>query len=202
MNADQGQGDRPTSEVLRALAASTTPSVSFGTIAAAAGSRIHGFALLLFALPETLPLPLPSASGVLGIPLIVISAHLAVYGEGSGWPHRLDKVQVPRAAIEAVARYGAPVMEKIEHLSRPTWSAITRRERLLGLVCLYLSLLLFAPLPFVNAPPALCIAAISFGLIQRDGRIIAVGLAGTVALTATLIWLGLMLPELIGRLFG
>jgi hypothetical protein len=52
--------------------------------------------------------------------------------------------------------------------------------------CLYLALILALPLPLVNLVPALCLAALALGLIRQDGLFVAVGLAGTLLLTAAL----------------
>lgn len=177
------------SEVLRALAAGREPTISFGDLLAATGARVHGFALLVIVLPETLPLPLPSASTFLAVPLMLISLHLVLFGESSSWPARLRGFHVSRAAVAAAVRYMAPVLEWVEALSRPRWAGLARRESLVGLVCLYLSLILFLPIPLLNAPPAICLALLALGLIQRDGIIIALGLAGTAAVTATLVWI-------------
>ena len=86
-----------------------------------------------------------------------------------------------------VSRYVAPALGWFEGWSRRRWPALVQRERLAGLVCLYLSLILFLPIPFLNTPPALCLAAIALGLIQRDGAIIAGGMVGTVLVTAAAI---------------
>lgn len=150
--------------------------------------------LLLLALPDTLPLPVPSTSTVLGIPLVIVAAHLVLRGEGSQLPERARTIAVPRRVVSAVARYAVPVVMFLERLSRPRLGFLLRSDRALGLVCLYLSILLLLPIPFVNAAPALCLAAIALGMIQRDGLIVAVGLVGTGALTALLIffadWMG------------
>jgi hypothetical protein len=176
-----------TSEIIEGLAASPTPRIPFSAIAAAAGSRVHGFALLVFVLPEVVPLPLPSASTVLGIPLIIISAHLALFGEGSLLPRRLEAVTLPRSAIEAAARYLAPAFRWIERASRPRLLWLVRRERLIGLLCLYLSLILILPIPLFNVPPAVCLAAVALGMIQRDGALVVLGAIGALAVTGVLI---------------
>lgn len=176
------------SHMLRSLAAEPGETVSFGDMMAAAGARVHGLGLLLLVLPETLPLPLPSASTILAIPLLLISLHLVVFGEGSRWPARLDALRVSRSAVQSVVRYLAPVLEWFESMSRPRWTVFAGHERLIGLACAYLSLVLLLPLPFLNAPPAICLALIALGLIQRDGVLIALGLAGTVAVTFALAW--------------
>lgn len=195
--------DHPASVVLRQLSDGGTPSVSFGEVAAAAGSRVHGFALLFFVLPETLPLPVPSMSSILGLPLVLVSAHLAVFGEGSRWPARLEQLHIPRSFIAGTTRYVAPVLERFESMSRHRWAMLVRQERLLGLLCLYLSVILILPLPFINLPPAACIAVIALGLIQRDGRFIALGIVGTALLTAALVWIVLAIPAFLQLLrFG
>jgi len=176
-----------TSEIIEALAASPTPRIPFSAIVAAAGSRVHGFALLVFVLPEVVPLPLPSASTVLGIPLIIISAHLALFGEGSLLPRRLEAVTLPRSLIEAAARYLAPVFRWVERASRPRLLWLVRREQLIGLLCLYLSLILILPIPLFNVPPAVSLAAVALGMIQRDGALVILGAIGALAVTGILV---------------
>ena len=183
--------DHSASAMLRSLAANATGAVPFASIAEAAGARVHGLALLLLVLPETLPLPLPSISVVLALPLLVISVHLTLFGEGSGWPARLERVAVPRTVLAAMAEYLAPILERLEDASRPRWRGLARRERLVGFVAIYLSAILFLPIPFMNAAPALCLAAIALGLIQRDGLLIAIGFAGTAVISGMLAWLGI-----------
>ncbi len=187
-DARLSDGDVPTtSGIIEALAASPTPKIPFSAIVAAAGSRVHGLALLVFVLPEVPPLPLPSASTVLAVPLIIISAHLALFGEGALLPSRLQSVAVPRGVLEAAARYLAPAFRWIERASRPRLLWLVRRERLVGLVCLYLSLILILPIPLFNAPPAACLAAVALGMIQRDGALIVLGILGAIAVTGILV---------------
>ena len=78
---DPADGE-PASQVLRDLAADPRNSIPLGDLAAAAGPRVHALALLILALPDALPLPMPSVSAILAIPMIVISAHLVVNGRG------------------------------------------------------------------------------------------------------------------------
>ena len=178
------------SEILRSLAARPEAHIRFGEVVSAAGSRVHGIALFLFVLPETLPLPLPSASGVLGIPLLIISAHLAIFGEAANLPQRVLDLKIPRKVFIAISKYVGPILAWLEKISRPRWSFFVREERPMGILCLYLSLILWLPLPLISAPPALCLAAVALGIIHRDGVLIAAGLAGAAVLTAMLFLLG------------
>jgi hypothetical protein len=46
----------------------------------------------------------------------------------------------------------------------------------MGLACFVLSLILFLPIPFFNAAPAIALALIALGMIQRDGVVTAIGI--------------------------
>ncbi len=151
------------------------------------GSRAHGTAILLLALPKSLPLPVPSAGAVLGIPLIVVSAHLAIFGERGALPRRALDWRIPRPAVELIAVRIAPVLAKAERWSRrrlPGWAS---RERPAGLACLVLSILLFLPIPLINVPVAFGLVILAWGLVQRDGVIVLLGLGYAAALVSTLV---------------
>lgn len=186
---------RPLSQVLLGLA--DDGGLSLGELSRAFGSRAHGSALLLLGLPEALPLPVPSVSAVLGIPLVVISAHLALYGEESRLPRRLRDWRLQPTVTRALGRHLAPWLLRAERLSRPRWQWLAGREHLLGWVCLYLSVLLLLPLPLFNAPPALCLVLLAWGMVSRDGVFVAAGLAGAVAVTAALAYLALWTRSLL-----
>lgn len=178
---------RPLSEVLEDLPHGR--SVTLGETLDAVGTRAHGCALLLLALPDTLPLPVPSLSVVLALPLLAITAHLAVFGGSGGLPGRLGGVLLPMGLVGALRVRVAPLLRRAERLSHPRWTPLAGPERALALVCLYLSAMLLLPLPFFNAPPALCLALLAWGMVQRDGVFVVAGLAGTAVMTAALGWL-------------
>lgn len=160
--------------------------MTLGGLLAAFGSRAHGATLLVLALPEAVPLPVPSAAAVLGVPLVLVSAHLALVGESGTLPRRILDLPVPPALLRALHRIG-PWLARGERLSRPRLGVLTRHERLLALVCLYLSTLLLLPLPFFNVPPALSLVLIAWGMLQRDGVAVLLGLGGTAVTTALLV---------------
>lgn len=180
----------PASKLLRDLASSHSGPVTLGTVLAAMGSRAHGLALVLLALPDTLPLPVPSTSLVLGFPLVMIAGHMVLYGEGSKLPARAAGIAIPRAIIAALARYAAPVLQVLEKLSRPRWLSFVQNDRMLGLLCLYLSILLLLPIPLFNAAPSICLVAIALGMVHRDGLMVAVGVIGTALVTVALVYFG------------
>ena len=178
----------PFSQVLQSLADLDQESVTLTTVVATVGTRIHGTALLLLALPEAVPLPIPSASFFLGIPLLLIAAHLVMFGERSGLPARVNNFAISRKTFGVLSRHVLPAVRVLERVSGPRWPAIAQRERAVGLACVYLSVILILPLPFINALPAVLLAVIAWGMIQRDGMVIALGLAGSALLTVFLLF--------------
>jgi hypothetical protein len=183
----QLHGQHQLSTVLHDLAAHQEASIPFGSMIDALGARAHGMALLILILPEAIPMPIPSVGAVLGIPLILVAAHLVVFGEHAGIPERVRSINMPVSALRAVVKYLGPVLDFLENLARPRWLVLARSERISGAVCLYLALLLFLPIPFLNFPQALCLAAIALGMVTRDGIFVAAGYIGTAILTGSLI---------------
>ena len=88
-----------------------------------------------------------------------------------------------------MARYAAPILEALERLSRPRLLFILPNDRVIGIACFYLSLLLLLPIPFLNTAPAICLVTIALGLIHRDGLLVALGIAGTILITTTIVFI-------------
>lgn len=169
---------QPTSTLIKSLAEKRTEQITLGDVLDKTGSRAHGLGLFVFAIPETVPLPTPSLSTFLGIPLILISAHLVAFGESSGVPKWVRRQTIRTSIVRKISKYVIPTVERIERLSRPRLNTLVQRERLLGVICLLLSITLALPIPLVNFLPAICLAAIAFGMLQRDGAIIGFGILG------------------------
>jgi hypothetical protein len=186
------------SAISRDLAHRKGEKLTVGDVMGQGGSRAHGLGLLLFALPETIPIPVPSLSTVLAVPLILISGHLILFGEHRGIPRKIRDQTVPKALIEKVDKYVAPIFRTLERVTHPRWEALAARERLLGATCLILSIILLLPIPFGNLLPALCLAAIAFGMIQRDGVVVALGLLGGLACTGAAVYAASLAANIFG----
>jgi hypothetical protein len=191
-----------TSAVVKSLADADTERVGLGDLLKRAGSRAHGLALLLFVLPETIPLPTPSLSTILAVPLVLVSAHLALFGEDSRLPGPARRISVKASTIQRIASWVVPALERVEALSKPRLQGLVRHDRLLGVVCLALSIVLALPIPLANFAPAICLAAIAFGMLQRDGALVALGLLGTLGVAYSLYLAGDMIMGLFAGLGG
>jgi hypothetical protein len=166
----------PTSSIIRSLAG-RNEAIAVRDLLSMMGLRAHGFLILILALPDAVPLPVPSVSAIVGLPLVLVASHLVVFGENGGVPHRVSTAKIPKQLMQFLARYAAPVLQVLESLSRPRLHFMLKSDRAIGVVCLLLALMLLMPIPFLNFPPALCLAVIALGMVQRDGLLVLTGLA-------------------------
>lgn len=170
------------SEVLGELAESDSARVSVDQILHAFGDRAFGALLLIFALPNALPMP-PGTSAVLGAPLIFIAFQLMI-GRPVLWlPKLITERSLKREDFRTLAAKIDPWVRKLERLLKPRAQLLTTpfADRLTGLACFVLSLILTLPIPLGNMPPAVAITAFALGMIESDGVAIGVGWAGTIA---------------------
>jgi len=171
---------RRLSDVLRELETGLGPRIALGDLVAGLRDRSFAPLLVLFAVPNVF-LYLPGSSVLTGLPLMILALQL-VAGRGSVWlPRALSERSVDRASFARIVRYSLPWIERIERLARPRlWPGNAPAiDRLIGLACLVLALLLFLPIPFANGVPACAIIALGLALSERDGVWLILGLIAT-----------------------
>lgn len=175
------------SQALRELADSEHERISIGRILEAFGDRAFGALLLLFALPNALPMP-PGTSAILGAPLFFISLQLMVGAQRLWLPRFITERSMKREDFQSLAAKVDPWVGKLERLLKPRAEAMTSyvADRFTGLACFVLAVILVLPIPLGNMPPAIAISAFALGLIERDGVAIGVGWAATAASFAIL----------------
>jgi hypothetical protein len=142
------------------------------------GHRAFGAVLFTFSIPNILPLP-PGASGVLGLPLVLVAPQLMIGNETLWLPRWLDNRQLDRKGLRKALLGFLPFLEKVERLTSPrlTFMFGPIPDRVTGLVAFLLALILFLPIPFGNMLPAAAIATLALSLIQRDGALAMLGYA-------------------------
>jgi hypothetical protein len=170
--------------VLRALADDQARErISIGDLASALGDRALGALLFVFAIPNVVPTP-PGASTLLGTPLLLLAAQLT-FGRRPWLPALIARQSMSRDGFRGLVHRASPWLEQAERLLRPRWSAfaLPPMEYLVGLVCLLLAAILVLPIPLGNIPPALAIALMALGILERDGVWVLVGMVVAVAST-------------------
>jgi hypothetical protein len=146
-----------TSKLLRDLL-EKNPDKSFSVekiVASIGGTSAFGTSLMVFSLPEVLPIPIPGLSAIVVLPVGVISAQMAT-------------------AIHAIL----PFLEKAEKYVKPRWDWAVHpvSQRFIGVFVFILALAIAMPVPGTNMPLAIAIFIIAMGLVEKDGRLITLGI--------------------------
>ncbi len=163
--------------LLTVVAESGSHEVAVGDIIHSLRDRAYGIALLVFALPNCVPIP-PGVASVVGLPLIIFGIQLAM-GVREPWlPKVIARRPIRRSLLTSVLGRAARALLMLEHVSRPRvlWITGPRAERLIGGAVVVYAGSIAIPLPLTNFVPAFGIALIGLGLINRDGIVVALGL--------------------------
>jgi hypothetical protein len=148
--------------------------------------------LFVFALPNVIPTP-PGTSAVLGLPLVLLSGQF-LYGRKTPWlPLIVTQRSIARMDFAALLGRFNPVLRRVERVLRPRLGPFVSpaAERMLGVVLLLLSVILFLPIPFGNMLPAVAICLMALSLVEHDGLGVALGvILGVMAVL--LVWGALM----------
>jgi hypothetical protein len=161
--------------------------------------RIWGGLLLTFALVNILPLP-PGTTMITGIPLVLLTAQMAA-GKACPWfPRRFDRRGLTKEELGRLLGKILPWERRIERILKPRLCGLTdhRAARVIGLISLILSVILWLPIPLGNHAPALAMTLFALALIYRDGVLVILGALATavsiamVSLTIGAAWLALL----------
>jgi hypothetical protein len=176
-NAQTVESER-LSILLRRVSDAAGDKISLGQIAGAMDDRSFGAFLVVFCLPNLVPLP-PGATFILGLPLVFIAVQMAFSRLDTIWlPRRLRDYSFDNRAFSAVLDKFIPWMNRAERLIKPRFFSGNRLiERVLGVFALVLAVVVFLPIPLGNMGPSLALALIGLGMTERDGLMMALGVA-------------------------
>ena len=191
------------SELLRHVSASAGDKISLGVIADAMADRSFGAFLVVFCLPNLIPLP-PGATFILGLPLVFIAFQMAFSRLDTIWlPKRLHDFAFDNKAFSNVLDRFEPWMERAERYITPRfWPKKSRLyERFIGIFALLLAVVIFLPIPLGNLGPSYALALIGLGLTERDGITLGIGLAIGLIFSAIVGYVGYEILKLIPYFF-
>lgn len=199
----------PVSELVANLAWEwPTERVTLGDLMQALGARGYGVLIVLFALPNLLPVYIPGLSPIFGVPLLIICAQLAYGLPTPRLPVFLTCRSMRRADLRLIAEKALPWLRRVERFVKPRPSRLTSRmgERLIGVYGVFLAIIVCIPLPFTNGPPSLACLIMAIGLMEKDTRTILLGalfgLFGTLLAMSIIGSVGWMLMAGFNWLFG
>lgn len=181
----------------------TGDAVSLDWILTQLHERAFGLFLLVLALPCCIPF-LYGIPQIVSLPLMFVSAQILL-GRRVPWlPQKLGARTVSVEALENLANRACPWLRRIEAISRPRLSALTRApaDRIVGLALVLFSASILVPLPGTNTVPGFAVVIVSMGLLQRDGVLVIIGALLGTAWIASLIFAGATLASLIKGWMG
>jgi hypothetical protein len=178
----------PLSAVLIEIAAHGEAQISVAELTQMFGGRAIGALLFVFGLVCVLPLP-PGSTTILGVPLLLLAPQLLIGASAPWLPQGVKRRTFPTAGLKAGLPRVIPWLQKIEAVSRPRLVLLFSPvgERLIGLVCTVLAVVLILPIPLGNVLPGLAVTLLAFSLIQRDGLIALIGFAVAVTSASVLV---------------
>lgn len=191
--ADETKHPEHLSELLTRLARDAGPKVTIRDLAIALQDRSFGAFLLVFALPNLVPLP-PGATLIVGLPLIFIAWQMVASPHGRViMPRRIGDYALASETFERIVTRIVPWLRRAETWVLPRFWFLESRfsERLLGAFALLVAVVCTLPIPLGNWLPALSLAIIGFAHSERDGVGVAIGCivgAASVALAGFVIF--------------
>jgi len=178
-------------------------TVTLSWIMAQLHERAFGLFLLVLALPCCIPF-LYGVPQIVALPLMFVSAQIALGREVPWLPERLGARGVQKAALQNLAERTAPWLRRIEAASRPRLSGLTRRplDQVIGLALVLFSASILVPLPGTNTVPGFAVVIVAMGLLQRDGILVSFGALLGTAWIGSLLFAGASLISLIRAWIG
>ncbi|MBB3946227.1 hypothetical protein GGQ73_002173 [Rhizobium skierniewicense] len=178
-------------DILHALAGDESRTrISVGDLLSAMGDRAFGALMLVFALPNIVPTP-PGTSAITGTPLVFLAAQLFA-GKNPWLPRVISERSLAREDFARVVQKIVPVLLRVQKLLKPRLEGLLSPvfERVIGLICLVLAVILALPIPLGNILPAIAIGCFSFALLERDGLFALIG--GVLAVTSVAVVSGVI----------
>jgi hypothetical protein len=144
--------------------------------------RSFGIVMLLLGVLAMVPV----GSIVHGLLLAILAAQMAVGRQGPVFPRRVAVHPLPTRHLVRMGQQPILVLKQLERVIRPRWPMpFGATKRVIGVVVFLLTcLILLAPVPLSNIPPAADIALISLAYIEEDGVLLAIALLLALVLLA------------------
>ncbi len=154
------------------------------------GAQGHAPLLLAVAILMVLPIGMiPGVGGALGALVAIIGLQMLL-GRGGIWlPRFLGKRCIPADRVSRMTERIMPLAEWLRRHLHPRWTVLTDSPWSIGAIAVILmvsggSLLILGAIPVAAPMMGLPVALFAFGILAKDGRLVAVGylwIAATVA---------------------
>jgi hypothetical protein len=170
--------DRTLLQIVEALAAKAPPEGhTLGEIFDNLDESAFGAGLFLLALPCCIPF-LYGVPQIVAVPMMALALQMLAGREEPWLPDALARRRIDKVGLVRMAHGGRRWLGWLERLIRPRLIGITgpRFERVVGAFMVLFCASILVPLPLTNTVPGFAVAIVSFGLMQKDGLAVLVGL--------------------------
>lgn len=171
-----------TSDILRKIADGSAATITIGSLSEKLGDRGFGLILLIFAIPNAIPLIIPGASAITGLPLIFLAAQLCLGRQKIWLPHFIAKREIKMAMLKKFVDIALPCLLKLEKISKPRVDMLTtpKFERIAGVIIVVLAFLIALPIPLGNFPLGVAITILALAITEQDGVLMIIGWISTI----------------------
>ena len=180
--------EKSLAEVIEGFSEDASPTLTVGQMLEAFDSRAFGAVLMVFGALNCLPLP-PGSSTILSLPILFIAPQIALGADTPWLPRRLAHKPLKRDDLRGLFRRLVPIVRQMELITRPRLRPMfaPAGERLIGVGCTLLAIVLVLPIPLGNLAPGATVAVLALALLQRDGVLALLGYLMTAASGALLL---------------
>ncbi|NRA29319.1 MAG: exopolysaccharide biosynthesis protein, partial [Parvularculaceae bacterium] len=152
-------------------------TLSLQELLATLDERAFGLGILILALPCAVPF-LYAIPQIVAFPMLALAGQLAMGREQPWLPDALAKRRVDVAGLGKVLERARPFLGLLERVSGPRLTPLSEGlgARIIGLLMVIPCASIMVPLPLTNSTPAIGVGIAAFGLLERDGLLIVLGL--------------------------
>jgi hypothetical protein len=187
-----------TSHILKEIAEYPTDSgtITIRQFMQMLGDRSFCLAILIFSLPNSLPVPgIPGFSTITGIPIIFIGLQMMLGKKALWLPKSIADRRFSKVFISKVLLKSLPYVIRLEKVLRPRLLFMTSAwgERVLGVFFVVLAVIIAMPIPGGNFLPGLSMSLLALGMLERDGLFLLLAMTfilGTITIMIEIIATG------------
>jgi hypothetical protein len=153
-------------------------SITVAEIVDAFGERAFGFLLILFSLPNCVPMP-PGVAAVVGWPVLLFGLQMLLGHKRPWLPGMLLRRSFGVATLAKIVDLAEPRLKRLETFCKPrhVWAFGPTGDRLIGLFAFLVAVSVLIPFPGTNFPPSIALVMVSIAVMEEDGILLAGGLA-------------------------
>ena len=140
-------------------------------------ARAYGVIFIILAVISLVPaMSLPG-----GTLIAVFAVQMAAGIQTPKLPRRLAELRIPMKRLRWAIEKLLPVLIRMERHVQPRWPWLTAPPVInaVGLLMAVVSVTFALPLPLTQLPPGLAILLIAVAMLERDGRVLLLGVAAS-----------------------